>query len=154
MCGQRTDSIIYQDTNYYLATLPLDAYLKGIKDPIDFQSPDTGLQRGYKGTWEIRDNLLLLVNLEAYVYNYRKVDINILFPGEDTVFANWFTGTLRIPIGAQIYRGWDYFESIFEFELTLVIEKGYFIGSKFKNTAKKGRKKMLKEAELQKTYPF
>lgn len=154
MCGQITDSIIYQDTFYDLATLPLDSYLKSLKDPFEFQSPNTGLQRGYEGTWEIRDNLLLLVKLDGYDYNYRKVDIHCLFPGEDTVFANWFTGTLRIPIGEQIYHGCDYFESIFEFELILEIKKGYFIGNKFKNTAKKGRKKMLKEAELQKTYPF
>lgn len=154
MCGQRTDNILYQDTSYNLATLPLDSYLKVLKDPFEFQSPDTGLQRGYEGTWEIRDNLLLLVKLDGNVYNYRKVDIHCLFPGEDTVFANWFTGKLRIPIGAQIYHGRDYFESIFEFELVLEIEKGYFIGNKFNNTEKKGRKKMLKEAELQKTYPF
>ncbi len=154
MCGQITDSIIYQDTFYDLATLPLDSYLKSLKDPFEFQSSNTGLQRGYEGTWEIRNNLLLLVKLDGYVYNYRKVDIHCLFPGEDTVFANWFTGTLRIPIGEQIYHGWDYFESIFEFELILEIKKGYFIGNKFKNTMKKGRKKMLKEAELQKTYPF
>ena len=154
MCGQRTDSIIYQDTFYDLATLPLDSYLKSLKDPVEFQSPDTGLQRGYEGTWEIRDNLLLLLKLDGNDYNYRKVDIHCLFPGEDTVFANWFTGKLRIPIGAQIYQGRDYFESIFEFELVLEIEKGYLIGNKFYNTAKKGRKKMLKEAELQKTHPF
>ena len=154
MCGQRTDNIIYQDTFYHLATLPLDSYLKALKDPLEFQSPDTGLQRGYEGTWEIRDNLLLLVKLDGYFYNYRKVDIHCLFPGEDTVFANWYTGKLRIPFGFPIYQGGDYFQSIFDFELTIKIEKGHLVGTRMQNTMKKGRKKMLKEAELQRTYPF
>ena len=154
MCGQRTDNIIYQDTFYHLATLPLDSYLKALKDPLEFQSPDTGLQRGYEGTWEIRDNLLLLVELDGCVYNYRKVDIHCLFPGEDTVFANWFTGKLRIPFGFPIYQGGDYFQSIFDFELTIKIEKGHLVGTRMQNTMKKGRKKMLKEAEGQRTYAF
>ena len=96
----------------------------------------------------------MLVNLEAYVYNYRKFDIHCLFPGEDIVFANWYTGKLRIPFGFPIYQGGDYFQSIFDFELTIKIEKGYLVGTRMQNTMKKGRKKMLKEAELQKTYPF
>lgn len=154
MCGQITDSIIYQDTFYDLATLPLDSYLKSLKDPFEFQSSNTGLQRGYEGTWEIRNNLLLLVKLDGYDYNYRKVDIHCLFPGENTVFANWFTGTLRIPIGEQIYHGCDYFESIFEFELILEIKKGHLIGTETINTTKKGIERNLEQIELEKDSPF
>jgi hypothetical protein len=49
-----------------------------------------------------------------------------LFPdsGGGKVFAAWFSGTLRVPLGTQmeyVHMGYD---SVYEFDLLIVVEKG------------------------------
>lgn len=154
MCGQRAESILYNDEYYAMATLPLASYLKSLKEPFNFESPDTGLQRGYEGSWEIRDNLLLLVELDVYVSGYRKVDIQSLFPGEETVFANWYTGKIRLPLGKRIFDSYDVFSSICVYDLLLEIENGHLIGTETINTTKKGIERRLEQIELEKDSPF
>lgn len=127
MCGQKPEKIIYKSRNYDLATLPLGPYLESLKDNNIFQGPSTALHRGYLGTWKIKNKLLLLVELKGYLINYSEVDIQYLFPGEDVVFANWYTGTLRLPLGCRIFDNIDTFYSIYEAELRIKIENGYVI---------------------------
>ena len=80
---------------------------------------DSACWRGYQGTWEIRDDHFYLVDLEG---GYR------LDPGEP-VFADWYSGILKIPRGELL----DYvhlgFASIYEQELLVTVNLGHVTAS-------------------------
>lgn len=42
-----------EEVHYSLACEPLKPYLEGLKEPIRFFPPDTGLIRGYVAEWQI-----------------------------------------------------------------------------------------------------
>lgn len=94
----------------YINTNPLEPYLAanpGLLPKSNIIS--TGNWRGYIATWEIRDGLLLLVDVEILAEldsptndrlssEYRSV-FSEMFPGYDSLPADWFTGNLIIPTG-------------------------------------------------------
>ena len=49
----------------------------------------TACWRQYIGTWEIKDGKLYLVDI---IGKYKKI-------GDEPIFADWFTGRLKIPMG-------------------------------------------------------
>lgn len=62
--------------------------------------------------------------MHAYNENNEKVDLNFLFPGQDRVFADWFTGQIRIPYGELMeYVHMDYC-SIYEKDIILTVVEG------------------------------
>jgi len=74
----------------------------------------TGCCRAYIGTWSIVDNRFFLVRLEG---KYRLV-------GDEPLFADWFSGVLRIPKGKLLEYVHFGFESVYEQELLIEIKKG------------------------------
>ncbi|MCX7113086.1 MAG: hypothetical protein NTX45_23810 [Proteobacteria bacterium] len=80
----------------------------------------TACWREYIGTWEIKDGRFYLNKIEG---RYKILD-NI------PIFAEWFTGTLRIPKGEMLHHVHMGFGSIFEGEVYVKIEKGIFTESK------------------------
>lgn len=70
--------------------------------------------RGYRGTWEIRENALYLVEVTGFP-EYRD---------KPPILADWFTGVLRIPRGKQLVGFHMGFGALYEEELHIKIEKG------------------------------
>lgn len=70
--------------------------------------------RGYQGTWEIKGNRFNLVALQGKY---------TLTPGEP-IFAEWFTGVLRVPRGEEILHVNMGFGSIFQQEQHIRVENG------------------------------
>ncbi len=64
----------------------------------------TACWRGYQGTWEIVDGLFYLVGLEG---RYQ-------LAGDEPLFADWFSGTLRVPSGKQLRYVHGGFGSVYE----------------------------------------
>ena len=100
---------------------PLKSYLKKRGIPYEY---------GPWVHWLIEDNKLYLVSLLLYVKGYN-VDLNYLFPEQDKVFAEWFTGEIRIPHGKKIKPSYKYIErrttTLYEKELFLKIRKGVVV---------------------------
>lgn len=74
----------------------------------------TACWRGYIGTWEIKDGNLYLNDI---IGRYR-------MKTDTPIFADWFTGVLRVPEGEileYIHMG---YATVFEKELHIKIEKG------------------------------
>lgn len=147
MTAQRGERLIYENEYYSMASEPLAPYLASLKEPIEFRSPSTNVWRGYIGTWKIENKKLFLVSLQAFILDSAEVGIEYVFPGEPVVFANWFTGKLRVPIGDCLYYTHQGFESIFEFDLILKIEKGYMVSKRFNNNYRKADRKRKADAE-------
>ena len=76
----------------------------------------TGCWRRYIGTWEIKDGRFYLVGLRGI---YR-------LDGEP-IFADWFTGALRIPKGEMLQYVHMGFGSVYEQELHIRITKGIVV---------------------------
>jgi hypothetical protein len=82
---------------------------------------------GLRASWEIRDDQLFLVRLEANPCSdpttipLRKLGAR---RGADRLLADWYSGELRIPQGRELEYVHMGFESRYERDLLLTIEKG------------------------------
>ena len=135
-----------------MATEPLRQYLHN-KNYISFVPTSTACWRGYYGKWEIKNKKLYLIDLEANL-GYGKVDLSYLFPGKNEVFANWFSGKIRIPQGEILEYVHMGYESLYKRDLILVFKNGLLINEyvvdnekKYQNEIKK-RKKQEIDMEL------
>lgn len=133
MTAQFGETLKYNGVNYYLATEPLEPYLE--KHNIKFYAWCTACWRGYTSKWSIEDGMLYLTDLHGFISTddngeliNKSVGMDYLFPGQDKVLADWFSGVLRLPHGEiirYIHQGYD---SIYEKELFLKIVNGKCAG--------------------------
>jgi hypothetical protein len=126
MTAQIKELLLYKGDKVGMATEPLCPYLKNRKD-INFLFRSTACLRGYLGIWELRDKELFIIKLQACVEDYKKVDLNYLFPDKSEIFADWFSGEIRIPQGEMLQYVHTGYESIFEKDLILKFKKGVLI---------------------------
>ena len=82
---------------------------------LDWFLNSTGRWRQYVGTWEIRDGLLYLISVEG---RYELI-------GEG-VFADCFTGTLRVPQGEVLMVGSS--GAVTEEEIRIAVAQGQVTG--------------------------
>jgi len=94
-----------------VAAVPEDELDRREIDPIIFS---TACWRQYIGTWEIREGCLYLVNLRG----------RWKLQGSDPLFADWFSGVLRIPRGEMLEYVHMGFGSVFEQEVQVKVERG------------------------------
>jgi hypothetical protein len=88
----------------------VDSVLDG-KDTI---LRSTACWRGYQGSWEIRESRFYLTGLRG---RYR-------LEGSEPLFADWFTGVLRVPVGKLLDYVHMGFGSVYEKELHIKVERG------------------------------
>ncbi len=74
----------------------------------------TACWREYIGSWSIRRGKLYLTKLEG----------RYSLEGKDTLFADWFTGELRIITGKLLEYVHSGFNSVYEQEIILTLEQG------------------------------
>ncbi|MCK9466950.1 MAG: hypothetical protein M0P94_01345 [Candidatus Absconditabacterales bacterium] len=152
MTAQAGERLIFKGEECWMATEPLRQYLHN-KNYISFVPTSTACWRGYYGKWEIKNKKLYLIDLEANL-GYGKVDLSYLFPGKNEVFANWFSGKIRIPQGEILEYVHMGYESLYKRDLILVFKNGLLINEyvvdnekKYQNEIKK-RKKQEIDMEL------
>lgn len=119
-----------------MAQEPLRSYLE--KRNINFPSPHTACWRGYTGSWEISDEKLWLKSIDAHAYyigEYRSAPIietdnalESVFSTRSPVFAEWFSGKLRIPLGETLQYVHMGYGSLYEKDLFIAVEKGIVVG--------------------------
>lgn len=79
------------------------------------QGLNTACWRGYQGSWEIKDGKLFLTGIRG---KYQLSD-------GDPIFAGWFSGTIRIPIGNIIRYVHSGFSTVYEKEMNITIQNGF-----------------------------
>ena len=126
MTTQTGEILTYNGEKTTIATAPLKPYLENRSD-ISFIFKSTALVRGYIGTWKIKNKKLYLVSLLGFIENNEKVDLNYLFPNKKEVFANWFSGQIRIPEGNLLRKIRIGYASVFERDKILKFNKGICI---------------------------
>ena len=126
MTSQARDILSYNGEKTTIATEPLKPHLENRND-ISFIFKSTALVRGYIGTWKIKNKKLYLVSLIGFIENNEKVDLNYLFPNKKEVFADWFSGQIRIPEGNLLKKIRIGYASVFERDKILKFNKGICI---------------------------
>ena len=135
MTIQAADILSYNGKKTSIASEPLKSYLDARSD-VGFVYKTTALVRGYIGKWEIKNKKLYLISLVGFIENNKQVDLNYLFPNETEVFANWFSGDIRIPEGKLLKKINLGYASVFEKDRFLCFKKGVLISE----TVKKNKK--------------
>ena len=126
MTIQAGDVLSYNGKKTTITAEPLKPYLETRTD-VSFIFKSTALVRGYIGVWEIKNKKLYLVSLLGFIENNEKVDLNYLFPNKKEVFANWFSGQIRIPEGNLLRKIRIGYASVFERDKILKFNKGICI---------------------------
>lgn len=135
MTIQCKEHLVYKGKDFWLDTEPLEPYLK--EKQISFNAPNSACWRGYVGDWLIENKRFYLVELCAFVskhnpnnrFHSEKVGLDYLFPGQDKVFANWFSGILRIPHGELLHYVRSY-PPLHEKEILIKIRQGVVVKSR------------------------
>lgn len=130
MTAQIPEKLRYQGKDMPMCTEPLNAYFinSGVEPPFGVDC--TALWRGYVGHWEISNNRLQLIGLQGKLKNGKSATLTSIFPDcHNAVFAEWYSGTIRLPQGKQIKYVHMGFGSTFERDLFLDIKSGLVVNT-------------------------
>ena len=102
--GQAPEVLRFETQTYSLFTNPLEPYLRA--HPQALPKPavmNSGLWRGYIGTWGIRDGKLFLDDVRMLTAGDKDRSVmTSLFPDGKAHVATWFTGNLVVPTGKLV----------------------------------------------------
>ena len=130
--AQIPEKIVYEGTEGFLFTNPLETYFTKDNPRPEFAAPHTACWRGYVGSWEIREDTLYLTDLKAWLRDSEgkaaPAEFERIFPGKTKpVKADWFTGTLRIPRGKPIRYVHMGYQTVYEYDVFLRVDAGKVI---------------------------
>jgi hypothetical protein len=130
MTAQVHEGLIFngeQTSMAFCPPLPLDnprivpdEHDKSGRDRSDFILSSTACWRRYQGTWEIRDGRFYLVDLRG----------QFRLTAGGPLFADWFTGVIRVPRGKLLQYVHMGFGSVYEEEVHVKIERGVVVASR------------------------
>lgn len=133
--GQYGDKLRLDGKSYEIFTNPLKQYLKENPDKLPKSNTySTALWRGYVASWEVKNQVLLLVDVEILQpvkdtgatgssSEFGSVMAQ-MFPGEKEVVARWFSGNIIIPDGKLVHYVHMGYGSTYEKYILLRVEKG------------------------------
>ena len=137
MTAQVSEQLHYKGEELSLCAEPLGYYLKTVRQDFELEAPSTALWRGYVGTWTIENKHLYLVKLLGYKATPEgtvEIGLGDLFPDfPDGVFAHWYTGEMRCPMGGLLEYVHGGYASTYEKDLFLRFEKGILISERIVN---------------------
>jgi hypothetical protein len=157
--AQTPDKLLHQGKVYDLFSNPLEEFYRaeGRSRPEFMVKPFTmssGNWRGYVATWKLNDGKLHLTKIDSWLCagatkdTCKSVKLEDLFPKKvsgGAVFADWFTGTLRVPKGEQLKYVHMGYASVYERENLFEIVNGKLTGSKVVDN---GGKELPSDLEL------
>ena len=125
MTAQIKETLIYKGRKLNMAAEPLNKYLAKRYDlQVLLNSLGTACWRGYMGEWEIKGDKLYLVKLKINLNHETRNGVDCLFPGQKEVFAEWFTGEIRVPTGDMLQYVHMGYASVYEKDIFLTFEEG------------------------------
>lgn len=122
MTAQVMETLVHKGNKLFMAAEPLRSYLYEQRPDVKFLAPHTACWRGYTGTWEIVKGKFFLTGLDSY-----GPSIEEIFDVPMPVFAEWFTGEIRVVVGELLLYVHMGYGSLYEKELYIEIERGIVI---------------------------
>nr|WP_321357392.1 hypothetical protein [uncultured Draconibacterium sp.] len=121
MAIQQNDRIYLDGELYELLSSPLKSFFKAHTDIPFFRGKMPECRKGYMASWRIRNNVLFLTGFQqvspTVVINPRDV------LSSPKMVADWYNGTLRIPIDSDISNP-DGDDDPQKTELHIYVQKG------------------------------
>lgn len=134
MAAQLPDRIFLNGEFMSLYSNPLEQYWLRLGKTRPRFYPLPTCKRGYVASWELKNNQLFLKDLDGnferrllfFIKKPARYTLKKLFPKSDRkrVKASWFTGKLRIPLGKMTFYQPKGYDSRFEKEMIITIERG------------------------------
>ncbi len=147
MTAQLSDTLKYLDETMRLTTLPLSAYwsISAMHRSPDesgnreFSDMGTWCWRRHTAQWEIEQDHLYLVAINATYHDGTKVMLEDFFPGyPQRVFAHWYSGELCCPRGELLNYVHAGFASRYEEDLLIQVERGVVKGQQLRKNHRQG----------------
>ena len=127
MTAQSREIIYIDGKEERMAAEPLGFYLNN-NPQFKFKFSNTACWRGYYGTWALENDRLYLIELEGNIVgpddSWNPVDLQYIFPGQEKVFANWFSDIIKIEKGDLLEYVHMGYASKYERDLFLVFKDG------------------------------
>lgn len=103
MSRQVPEHIRYKSRDYKVHDYPMAGWFRKKKNrKVKLMWTMTSNWRGYQARWEVDDGSLFLVSFHGLDLEGRELSLGDLFPGHSRVFADWFTGQIRLPRGRRL----------------------------------------------------
>jgi len=135
MTAQTPERILINGKPHWLHAKPLYRLLAKRKAKI--LAPEgwtTACRRQYVGTWDVIDGRLWLVGLNTYGAQELPLSdamqtwfLRLVPTNEFPVWADWFSGCLRIPVGPRLVQGFHGWSSWFARERVITCRKGRIV---------------------------
>lgn len=136
MTAQIAEELYYKGECYPMCSNPLSMYFSLAEIEPDLKRTTTALWRRYVGTWEIIDDRLYLIGLRGKLMDGTKISVSTFFPDyPERVFAHWFSGKIRIPLGKCIKYVHMGYGSNYEKDWFLTVDKGVITKNEVKKNA-------------------
>lgn len=101
--AQIPERLRFLGEGHAMAAEPLGDFFTRVGHTPAFAIHSTALWRGYIGDWEIVNDRLYLIGINASFEDGTPVRLVDLFPGfNERVFAHWFSGDLRLAQGRPL----------------------------------------------------
>ncbi len=126
-----------------MASEPLESYLKNLKLPHKLVAPTTACWKGFYSKWIIDNKKLFLIEWKGFILDYKEVGIKYIFLGEQFVLTQWFSETIRIPMGELLRYVHGGYASVYEGDTYLEFESRHLIKEKEKWLTEKEIKKAI-----------
>lgn len=135
MTIQDPEMIFWDNKNHAMWTEPLAPLVsaRGIKDI--FKVTSSCCWRGYHGSWAVLEDRLHLVGVNGLLKSGGQLTLNSLFPDQgDQILADWFSGSVRLPMGDVIAFLNGDFGGSDDKEMHLTFEKGVLTSCTLRST--------------------
>ncbi|GEM_PF-1606625 len=145
MTAQTPEEFVYKGKRYSVTyTEPLGQYLQTQNFDFEFNPIASSCWRGYRGLWCISNNKLYLTDFSGAIriyiidddefspertYETKNIRLNDLFPNQQKVFAEWYSGEIKLGKGF-VKSDYDNFETLYSKETFLKFKDGVLIESK------------------------
>jgi hypothetical protein len=128
MTAQASDILYFDGSEYILYSEPLEFYFEQHPPRPDIEATCSACWRGYIATWRIKRDKLYMVSLQSFDGDDLALKQK-LFPGDDMIFASWFTGPLVCPYGEEVEYVHMGYGTTYENYLILEVEHGIVTAS-------------------------
>ena len=123
MTAQASDILYFDGNEYMLYSEPLEEYFGQNPPRPEIEATCTACWRGYIATWRIKRDKLYMISLQSFDGDDLALKQK-LFPGDDMIFASWFTGPLVCPYGDEVEYVHMGYGTTYEKYLIIGVEHG------------------------------
>lgn len=137
MTAQVGETLLIDGEEHEMFNEPLSFLFSLMGRTPEFMPNSSACWRGYVGTWEIRNERLYLIGIEASFMDGEPASLETIFPGfPNRMFAHWYSGTLHVPLGELLEYEHIGYARMHEETLEIKVQRGVVVSQSRRKHAK------------------